>query len=136
MVSWCGHGELCMHPPLHTPAAAVSGHHAAHTHCWWRGDVSSSHTSRWSHTACRAELPLVKRFQWRAVIGPDTIFTRIGKCLHYNYVSRLNRAARTSHLLYALTILLALNCCLFFYMSGRTKTKSAVKIIENRSKLT
>ena len=84
-----------LHPPLHTPAPAVSGHPAAHTHCWWRGDVSSSHTSRWSHTACRAELPLVKRFQWRAVIGPGTIYTRIGKCLHYNYVSGMNRASRT-----------------------------------------
>ena len=84
-----------LHPPLHTPAPAASGHPAADTHCWcwWRGDVSSSHTSRWSHTACRAELPLVKRFQWRAVIGPGTIYTRIGKCLHYNYVSGMNRAA-------------------------------------------
>ena len=74
-VTWWG--ELVwtrgtLHPPLHTPAPA-------HTHCWWRGDVSSSHTSRWSHTACSQELPLVKRFQWRAVFGPDNIYTRYRK---------------------------------------------------------
>ena len=28
------------------------------------------------------------------MIGPGTIYTRIGKCLHYNYVSGMNRAGR------------------------------------------
>ena len=28
------------------------------------------------------------------MIGPGSIYTRIGKCLHYNYVSGLNRASR------------------------------------------